>query len=267
MSEFLRLFETSRYPARWLCGDWPAALGWSHIIFDGLTGLAYFFGFGFILYWLHGQKTSPSSYFTWFLTALFFLFCGLSHFVFAIQFWYPIYWFDGIFIKPLQAIISMTAFTMLFFWEKPKWLNPKETSDQLLLFRLVAEAANPFYVVDTDGKCTCINNGALSLLGYSCKEEVLGQNMHFLIHHSKADGSPYPLGECKIFHCMQTRLPTTQQNDIIWTKKGKNIFVDWASTPLIDQYGEMLGARVEIDSIESAKTIHNDIKEWQQNDR
>ena len=47
------------------------------------------------------------------------------------------------------------------------------------------------------------NPACLRLLGYGDAEELLGKNMHVLIHHSRADGSPFPVEECRIFQAFQ----------------------------------------------------------------
>ena len=47
------------------------------------------------------------------------------------------------------------------------------------------------YGVDAAGRCTFINKAGLDMLG-SAPEELLGANMHELIHHTYPDGTPYP---------------------------------------------------------------------------
>ena len=47
------------------------------------------------------------------------------------------------------------------------------------------------YRLDAEGRCTYANPAALQMLGYAA-DEVLGRNMHELIHHSHPDGSPFP---------------------------------------------------------------------------
>jgi PAS domain S-box-containing protein len=46
--------------------------------------------------------------------------------------------------------------------------------------------------MDMEGRLTFINRSGAEMLGYS-PQELLGQNMHDLIHHSRADGTPYPV--------------------------------------------------------------------------
>ncbi|MFC7544445.1 PAS domain-containing protein [Siccirubricoccus deserti] len=45
------------------------------------------------------------------------------------------------------------------------------------------------YCVDRDGACTFVNRAGCAMLGYDRPEELLGRNMHDLIHHTRADGT------------------------------------------------------------------------------
>ena len=49
------------------------------------------------------------------------------------------------------------------------------------------------YGIDLEGICTVVNPAASQMLGFK-PEELLGRNMHSLIHHTRADGAPYPRG-------------------------------------------------------------------------
>jgi PAS domain S-box-containing protein len=53
------------------------------------------------------------------------------------------------------------------------------------------------YAIDLDGKAILVNPAAAAMIGHS-EEELRGQKMHQIIHHSKADGSPFPVDECLI---------------------------------------------------------------------
>ena len=47
------------------------------------------------------------------------------------------------------------------------------------------------YGLGPDGRITFVNRAASEILGFSA-EEMIGKNAHALIHHSKADGTPFP---------------------------------------------------------------------------
>src|SRR6266436_2831556 len=55
------------------------------------------------------------------------------------------------------------------------------------------------YGLDMLGNCTFCNSACLRLLGYSDPVELIGKNMHNLMHHTRPDGTPYPSDECGIY--------------------------------------------------------------------
>ena len=58
--------------------------------------------------------------------------------------------------------------------------------------------------MDLEGRCTFINAAGAAMIGYA-RAEILGRNMHELMHSKRADGSPYPVEECPIFRGFQER--------------------------------------------------------------
>ncbi len=57
---------------------------------------------------------------------------------------------------------------------------------------ILESVGDGIYGTDLDGKVTIINPAAAEMLGYKV-QELLGQDMHELTHHTRADGSPQPL--------------------------------------------------------------------------
>lgn len=60
---------------------------------------------------------------------------------------------------------------------------------------LLQSSADGLYGVDSEGKITFINAAGCQMLGYS-PEEAIGRSAHELLHHSRTDGSPFPISEC-----------------------------------------------------------------------
>jgi PAS domain S-box-containing protein len=78
----------------------------------------------------------------------------------------------------------------------------RETEEKL---RLILEStAEAIYGSDRDGRCTFCNPACLRLLGYERVEDLLGKDMHHLIHQTRADGTPFPVEECPIFRTTRT---------------------------------------------------------------
>jgi len=64
---------------------------------------------------------------------------------------------------------------------------------------LLDSTGEGIYGIDLDGNCTFANRSCLRMLGYPDQAALLGKNMHALIHHTRADGRPYPVDECKLY--------------------------------------------------------------------
>lgn len=115
------------------------------------------------------------------------------------------------------------------------------SKDQLRL--LLDSTAEAIYGIDTEGRCTFCNLSCINVLGYSCEEELLGQNMHQLIHHSKADETPLPDTECKIIQSILKGKGTHVNNEVFWRADGTHFDVEYFSYPQI-RNGKVIGAVV-----------------------
>jgi PAS domain S-box-containing protein len=87
--------------------------------------------------------------------------------------------------------------------------------------------------MDMEGRLTFINRRAAEMLGYS-PQELLGQNMHALIQHSRADGTPYLAEESPIFGSVQQEAPLHVGDDVFWRKDGKSLPVEYVACPLVE---------------------------------
>ena len=63
---------------------------------------------------------------------------------------------------------------------------------------LLESTAEAIYGLDIEGRCTFVNPACVQLLGYDSADELLGQKMHEVIRHPRADGSIPPESECPL---------------------------------------------------------------------
>ena len=63
---------------------------------------------------------------------------------------------------------------------------------------ILSAAGEGIYGVDLEGRVTFINPTAASLIGYQ-PEELIGKFQHDILHHTRPDGTPYPVEECPIY--------------------------------------------------------------------
>jgi putative nucleotidyltransferase with HDIG domain/PAS domain S-box-containing protein len=69
------------------------------------------------------------------------------------------------------------------------------------------------------------------LLGYDDASELIGKNMHNQIHHTRPDGSHYPVDECRIYHAFREGEGTHVDDEVLWRKDGSSFPVSyWSHT-------------------------------------
>ena len=93
------------------------------------------------------------------------------------------------------------------------------------------------YGIDLDGNCTVVNPAALQMLGFK-SDELLGRNMHDLIHHTRVDGSPYPQDECPITNTLLNLDTIRISNEVFWRKDGTSFPVEYVARPQIETPSE-----------------------------
>ena len=124
-----------------------------------------------------------------------------------------------------------------------------ETQESEALNRLIlASAGEGIYGVDTKGNTTFVNPSGASMLGYS-PEELIGRPMHSTIHHTKPDGSPYPREECPMYAAFMDGSVHRVENEVLWRKDGTSFPVEYTSTPIRNERGELDGAVVTFSDI------------------
>ncbi len=107
MDPLSRLFDTSDFPARWQCGNWSPADGWTHIASDLGVWSAYFAIPLVLGYFLRRRPDLPFRRVAWLFVA-FILLCGSTHLMEVVVFWWPAYRLAGL-LKVATAVVSWTT--------------------------------------------------------------------------------------------------------------------------------------------------------------
>ncbi|MEK0084754.1 PAS domain S-box protein [Benzoatithermus flavus] len=102
-------------------------------------------------------------------------------------------------------------------------------------------AADGFYCVDREGRTTLCNAAFLRMLGFERAEDVIGRQLHAVIHHAHPDGSPYPSSECPIYRTAQTGRPAHVGSEIFFRTDGTSLPVEYWVHPIF-RNGELEGA-------------------------
>jgi len=98
---------------------------------------------------------------------------------------------------------------------------------------ILESVGDGIYGIDLEGKVTVVNSAAAQMLGYK-QEEMLGRNMHQLIHHTRADGTPYASADSPIRKSLTNYATVRISNEIFWRKDGSCFPVEYVARPQID---------------------------------
>ena len=106
---------------------------------------------------------------------------------------------------------------------------------------ILDSAAEAIYGIDLKGNCIFCNRSCIQMLGYSKQEELLGKNMHWQIHHTRREGTPFPIDDCRIFKAFLKGEGSHVDNEVFWRADGTSFDVEYFSYPQIKN-GEITGA-------------------------
>jgi len=111
-----------------------------------------------------------------------------------------------------------------------------ERENQLIL----RAAGEGIYGVNAEGKTTFVNPAAERMLGWNA-EELVGRDMHAMVHHTHPDGSPYHSHDCPIYAAFRDGTVHQVEQELFWRRDGTSFWVDYTSTPIRDN-GVLIGA-------------------------
>ena len=159
----------------------------------------------------------------------------------------------GILVSILLSVITFTLRStrdtaLTLAQNMTKELRDGEEKLRLLL-NTIGEGV---YGIDTNGHCTFCNPAALQILGYHSQEELLGKNMHDLIHHSHEDSSHFPVENCEIFKAFTNNTGCHVEGQVFWRGDGASLPVEYWSVPQHKE-GEVIGAVVTFTDITTRK--------------
>jgi len=126
-----------------------------------------------------------------------------------------------------------------------------------LVFDSIPEAV---YGIDMQGNCTFCNPSCLRLAGYHEPTELLAKNMHALIHHSRANGTPYPAEECHIYEAFRQGHGTHIDDEVFWRRDGTSFPAEYWSLPM-HRDGKVIGTVVTFVDITERKQTEQVLRE------
>ena len=118
--------------------------------------------------------------------------------------------------------------------------------DQSLLSHLqdVCENATvALFVMDEGQCCVYMNPAAEQLTGYRL-DEVLGAPLHDFVHHTRPDGSPYPLAECPIDRAAPLNMQ--ERGEETFVHRDGSFYPVHFTASLVHRDGRVVGTVIEV---------------------
>ena len=132
--------------------------------------------------------------------------------------------------------------------------------------RLLMESTGEgIFGIDLDGKCTFINRAAANEFGYK-PEEIMGRDMHRLIHQNHGDDSGYQFEKCPIFFNLRefSADDCRRNEDVFRRSDGSGFPAEYSCYP-VTEAGKMTGIVVIFCDITARKKAQEALRRSEQN--
>jgi PAS domain S-box-containing protein len=128
---------------------------------------------------------------------------------------------------------------------------------------LLDSTAEAIYGIDLEGCCTFANPACARLLRYPDPSQLIGRNMHELLHHTRKDGTPYPEEECRIFRSFRQNEVSHVDDEALWRADGSSFPAEYWSHPIF-RGGQIVGSVVTFLDITERKQLEDHFRRAQQ---
>ncbi|MBI1994166.1 MAG: GAF domain-containing protein [Deltaproteobacteria bacterium] len=124
--------------------------------------------------------------------------------------------------------------------------------------RILQSAGEGIHGLDRDGKVTFMNPAASEMLGADARYAV-GKHMHEIVRHTTAEGASFAGGESPILEPLKDGLARRGTDQIFQRMDGRNFFVDYLSTPIVER-GELTGVVVTFTDVTERKRAEEQLQ-------
>jgi PAS domain S-box-containing protein len=129
----------------------------------------------------------------------------------------------------------------------------RELAAQSRITRTIAENATlGLFMMDARQHCSFMNGEAERLTGFTLAEvQALDRPLHDVIHHTRPDGSPFPIEECPIDRALPQRM--REQGEAVFVHKAGTFYpVAFTASPILEN-GVPVGTIIEVRNIAEEK--------------
>lgn len=152
----------------------------------------------------------------------------------------------------LMLILSLAGLVLGALISERDESEQKLSEEEARMRLLLESTGEAIYGVDNKGEWTFCNHAMLRMLGYGSQQELLGRNIHDVMHHTKRDGTPYPREECSQLSELAAGRKIHVEEELLWRADGSSFEAEIWSHPLVEN-GASLGAVVTFIDITERK--------------
>lgn len=142
------------------------------------------------------------------------------------------------------VLATTLALLLRLFLQGHDQLRNSEAQVRLLL----DSTGESIYGLDLDGKCTFCNSSCLEVLGYDSPTDLLGRNMHEMLHHGPGESSEHLERECALFERYREGRGIHEEIEALWRRDGSSFPAEVRSHPIFKD-GRVQGAVVTFNDI------------------
>ena len=145
-------------------------------------------------------------------------------------------------IAALEQLLEVQEMSVI---EQTERLERERQEQASLLLNSTGEG---IYGVGSDGNCNFCNPAGLAILGFASDQELIGKNMHALIHHSLS----HPDVDCKIYQALRSGESVHADDEVMWRADGSQFHAEYTSRP-VHRDGALVGCVVSFVDITDRK--------------
>ena len=112
-----------------------------------------------------------------------------------------------------------------------KWAQQALSRSEERIRLLLESTAEAIYGIDLSCSCTFANPACARLLGYEHPDELLGRNMHQLIHHAPHVEKVCLNEACPMYHVLRSETGVHVDDEVLWRADGSSFAAEYWSYP------------------------------------
>ena len=160
----------------------------------------------------------------------------------------------------LMLILSLAGLVLGALISERDESEQKLSEEEARMRLLLESTGEAVYGVDNQGECTFCNQALLRLLGYASQEELLGRNIHDVIHHTSREGTANSREECSMQKELQSGRKFHVAEELLWRSNGTSFDAELWCHPLFED-GERRGAVVTFVDITERKKAQQALRQ------